>query len=83
LRRLRGHTNWVWGVTFSADGRRVFSSGSDGTVKIWEAETGREVLSLLHGRDEITSMSLSPDGYKIVSAGTSGTIKVWDARPLP
>jgi WD40 repeat protein len=73
----------VWGVAFSADRRRVVFARSDGMLKLAEP-TGREVLSLLHGRDDpVTGVSFSPDGHKIISVSKSGSIKVWDATPLP
>lgn len=37
---LRGHTGTVWSVALSADGRLVVSGGFDGTVKVWDAQTG-------------------------------------------
>ncbi len=48
--QLRGHTNWITGLAFSPDGLRLVSAGSDGTVKLWEPVTGREILTLLHGK---------------------------------
>jgi WD40 repeat protein len=82
--RLRGHTGPVTSMTFSPDGRRLVSAARDGTVKLWEPEIGREIISLVHGPDELlTGLSFSPDGRQIVSTSVSGTIKVWDATPLP
>ena len=40
LNVLRGHTGTVWSVALSADGRLVVSGGFDGTVKVWDAQTG-------------------------------------------
>jgi WD40 repeat protein len=81
---LRGHTGLVKSMAFNSTGRRLASAGHDGAVKLWDVATGREILSLLHGKgDQVTGVSFSPDGRQIVSTSERGTIKVWDATPMP
>jgi WD40 repeat protein len=83
LLHLRGHTDRVLRLAFSPDGRRLVSAAHDGTVMLWEPETGREILTLHHGPNErVNGVSFSSDGRQIVSVGESGAIKVWDASPL-
>jgi WD40 repeat protein len=84
LFRSRGHTETITSMAFSHDGRRLASAAHDGTIKLWDPVTGREILTLLHGKgDHVTGISFSPDGRQIVSTSKSGTVKVWDATPLP
>ena len=47
VRTLEGHTSEVISVAFSPDGTRVVSGSADKLVKIWNAETGAEVGSVL------------------------------------
>ena len=47
LRQFLGHVNAVNRVVFTPDDRRVLSVGRDGTLKIWEAETGELLASIV------------------------------------
>ena len=40
LKTLQGHTNGIWSVTFSPDGQQLASGSEDGTIKLWDVNTG-------------------------------------------
>jgi len=44
---VKGHTDHVFAVAFSPDGKRVVSGSRDRLVKIWDAETGAQVRSVV------------------------------------
>lgn len=82
---LEGHTSDVTAVAVGElmDGRRVTISGSaDGTVRVWDLETGAPIGAPLEGHTEhVTSLAVGKcgDGRQVIISGSDdGTVRVWD-----
>lgn len=83
VRELRGHSGAVTGVSFSPDGKRLASSSSDLTVKLWDVSTGSEIVTL-GGRNtnSVLCVNFSPDGKRL-AAITHATMLLWNSEPQP
>jgi hypothetical protein len=79
-RTFYGHTSLVTSVAFSADGQRLASASWDQTVKVWDAVTGQDTLTLKGHTSLVTSVAFSADGKRLASGSDDQTVKVWDAR---
>lgn len=84
---LRGHESDIGSAALSRDGARVLTAATDGSARLWDAATGRELLKLtvapqdeqFYSRLPSRMASFSPDGTKIVTVLGDETARVWDA----
>ena len=72
------HSDSVWSVAFSPDGRQVASGSFDGTVKLWDVASGTLVHPLNAHSSGVTSVAFSPDGRQMLSGSWDQTINLWD-----
>jgi WD40 repeat protein len=66
-------------VAIAPDGSWLASGGANGTVRVWDASSGRERLRLEGHSDWIRSVAIAPDGTWLASGGDDMTVRVWDA----
>ena len=69
LLELSGHTDAVYAVNFSADGRRLVTGCDDSKLRVWDAESGCTTLTV-PSAGWITSAAFSPDGLELVASGS-------------
>jgi hypothetical protein len=74
-----GRADSVRAVAVTPDGRRAVSASRDGTLQVWELESGRELLTLQGHRraGSVRAVAVTPDGRRAVSASRDG-MKVWE-----
>jgi WD40 repeat protein len=81
IRRFEGHTKGAWGVAFSPDGCYALSCAGDGTVRLWEVATGREVRRFSGPPNRpMEGVTFSPDGRQALTASQGGTVQLWDVK---
>ncbi len=73
------HSGAVWGCAFAPDGKTFVSASQDGTLKLWDAASGKEMRTFTGHKDYVLGCAFSPDGTRLVSASEDQTLKLWDA----
>lgn len=66
-------------IAVSADGHRIVSGCRDGTIRIWERESG-QCLNVLAGLVPVRIIAISPDCSKIISSGVDNELCLWDVE---
>ncbi|MDZ8241553.1 MAG: hypothetical protein RMZ69_31115 [Nostoc sp. ChiQUE01a] len=78
IHTFQGHSNSVFSVAFSPDGRTIVSGSHDKTIKLWDVCTGRQIYTLEGHSSYIHSVAFSPDGKIFASGSDDKTIKLWN-----
>lgn len=82
---LRDHTDEVWQIKFSNDGRRLVSYASNSTVIMWKWNNDKNEFSLNwkannSHRKEINCICWSPDDKKLLTCSSDQSIKLWESE---
>ena len=93
--RLTGHTSRIISSAFSPDGKNIATASRDRTVRIWNADTGKQLEKLeVNTQVEhplfpsyVNFVAFSPDGKKIITASADHIVRIWtlksDFNPPP
>ena len=78
---LDGHTEAVYSVGFTPDGKSVVSGGFDQSVRVWDLASRKEVRRFDGHTGLVLSVAVDKDGKQILSGGLDKTAKVWELPP--
>ena len=77
VRELRGHTDALYSVEWSKDGKRILSASDDGTARVWTVADGNTITVLRGHDDDVYKARFSPDERQVSTASLDGSVRVW------
>ena len=86
--RLSGPAGPGNSVAFSPDSSKILAAGSaDGTVRLWDMATGRQITALAGPAGPVDSVAFSPDGTTLAASSADHAVRLWDVaylgNPIP
>ena len=75
---LHGHTDRVDSAVFDPSGSLVLTASTDRTARIWDARSGRQLLTFPGHRLMVTSASFSPNAQTVLTTSADGTARLWE-----
>jgi WD40 repeat protein len=79
---FKDHTGEVGALAYGPGGGVVATSSTDGSVRVWEALTGRQVLILRGRSGPVVDLAFGDGGRRIATASGDGTVRIWDVTPV-
>lgn len=77
---LKGHEGGINALAvFPSMDKQLLSGGEDGTVRIWNVDSGRVLREAKHG-SAVVAVAVSRDGKRFASAGLDNAIRVWNGQ---
>lgn len=78
---LAGHTTAIRSLTTSPDGKLLATGSDDGTILLWDQQTGELAGPPLREHQRaVMALRFGPDGKQLLSGGDDQTVRLWDAR---
>ncbi|MFZ5774307.1 MAG: eIF2A-related protein [Thermodesulfobacteriota bacterium] len=78
IRSFQGHADWVLDAAFSPKGKELATASRDGSVYLWDGETGNRLMVLRDPElDAVTGVAFSPDGRFLVGSTQSQRLLIW------
>lgn len=80
VRQLRGHSDQIYTVEFTRDGRSLLTGSDDSTARLWNLLDGSSLVFRGHD-DDVYRARLSPDEKLAATASLDGSLRVWPLVP--
>ncbi|HKP53159.1 MAG TPA: AAA family ATPase [Chloroflexia bacterium] len=74
---LTGHLGTVTSATFSKDSKKLATTSTDGTTRVWDTDNFDKTVMLKGHAGHVRAVTFSPDGKIVATAGEDGTVRLY------
>lgn len=79
-RVIEAHDDMIFGFAISPDRSKLASCSRDGSIRVWNAESGERVAEMLDTPDQpCYALAFHRDGMGLVSGSGDGSVRLWDS----
>lgn len=68
----------VFSIAFAPDGKTLLAGAWDGSIRLWDVATGKELCQYVGHKGWVRSVAFSPDGKTFASGGKDKIIRIWE-----
>lgn len=76
---IENHADWVFGVSFSPDGKYLLTCSRDKTAKVWDLTSKESVLTFPDHQNPVYGVAIKADGKVGISVGEDNQVRFWNA----
>ena len=77
LKTTEAHKRNIYALAVAPDGKTVYTTGADGTIKAWSVPEGKLQMTWKADKRRVEALALSADGSRLLSAGYDSTLRLW------
>lgn len=78
-RLIEGLDDSLYGLVFLPDGRHLVAASYDKRLQLWDVESGKPGMTLVHHTAPVFGLSVTKNGQFLASAAADSTVKIWSA----
>jgi len=79
---LRGHDDRVLSIRFDRSGERAVTASWDGTARIWDLHSDKELVRLVEPKGRKSTAGFSPNGEWVATSSYDKTLRLWEVPKI-